>query len=119
MIPIPTLPQAVVVALPLLITVITGLLGHEQLPAWVNAVIAGIFIVLGAVLSIALGQGFTGNFALDFMLFAGYSAALVSSPMFKPLLDKLLISTPSPLTAIFKQPAQPPDPPPPVQSQGG
>jgi hypothetical protein len=104
-IPIPTIPQAVVVALPLIVALITGLLGHVQLPSWVNAALAGLFVVLAAILSIALGQGFSTNPVNDFLLFAGYSAALISSPILKPTLDKLLVSTPSPLQLVFKPPA--------------
>ena len=99
---LPTIPQAAVIMLPLLVTLCTGLTGHQQLPAWANSVIAAIFIALGAVLSIALGAGFSGNVAADFMLFAGYSAALIASPIFKPLLDKLLASTPSPLARLSR-----------------
>jgi len=65
-------------------------------------VLAGLFVMLAAILSIALGQGFSTNPATDFMLFASYSAALISSPILKPTLDKLLKSTPSPLQAVFK-----------------
>jgi hypothetical protein len=99
---LPTIPQAVVVALPLLVALITGLLGHVQLPSWVNVVLAGLCVVLAAILSIALGQGFSTDIATNFVLFASYSAALISSPILKPMLDSLLVSTPSPLQLIFK-----------------
>ena len=109
-IPIPTLPQSLIVILPLIVTAIAGFLGKDTLPAWLNAIIVAIVIAgLSVAAVIMSGAALSPNPLTDFMIFAGYCTALIASPILKPLLEKLFATTPSPFSFLAK--ASPPPPP--------
>lgn len=102
-----TLPTTLTILLPLIVTILTGLLSHDSLPEWSNALIAAVVVLGLSVVGALLDQSLTPNLVTDFIVIAGYSAALMASPVLKPLYQWLSVNTPSPLTALAK-PVVPP-----------
>ncbi len=97
---IPTLPQDITILLPLLVTLVSGILSHQRLPTWANALIAGSVVVLASLGAVLLGQGFSRDLVADFLLIAAYVAALMASPLLAPLHEWLTLNTPSPIAAL-------------------
>lgn len=94
------LPTILTLILPLLVTALTGLLSHDQAPSWANSLIAALVVLGLSIAAALLDQGLTPNLVADFVVIAGYSAALMASPILKPLYQWLSINTPSPLAAL-------------------
>ncbi|MBA2285850.1 MAG: hypothetical protein H0W02_10225 [Ktedonobacteraceae bacterium] len=114
-IPTPTLPQTLTIVLPFIVTLVSGVLSQQRLPAWANALIAGTCVVLASLGAVLLGQGFSRDLVADFLLIAGYVAALMASPLLAPLHEWLTLNTPSPIAAMVPKAAPTPMFVPPIQ----
>lgn len=103
------LPEFLVLFLPLVIAPITGWLEHDKLPAGVNTAISGFVVLVTAFLWVLLEQRLTGDLVVDFVVVAGYCAALLAGPL-AAFHEWLIIKIPSPLAHLSKEPDPPPPP---------
>lgn len=93
------MPQYLVLLLPLIVSALNGLFTDFKFPQWVNTLICMV-VVLGSALAWALlAQRLVSDPIADFVVIAGFSAALVAGPL-QPLEKYLKITLPSPLKLI-------------------
>ncbi|MBE3561944.1 MAG: hypothetical protein IMW89_22385 [Ktedonobacteraceae bacterium] len=100
-----TPPEYLVAILPGIITLISAWLTHAKLPESVNALISGVIVLVSALVWALIGGKLAGDLVTDFVLIAGYSAALVAGPL-KPLHQWLMYKIPSPFGIFFPAPAE-------------
>lgn len=71
--------------LPMIVACIAGVIRQDRLPSWTNELITVCFILIAACIQ-AFGDGKLGGSPLaDFTIVAGYTAAVLHTPLFQQL----------------------------------
>jgi hypothetical protein len=100
------------VALPIVVAFIAGLLRQDGLPQAVNEAITVGLLLLAAIGDAIYNHRLTNNLMLDFIVVAGYAAAIVQLPQLQALQGYLQSNA----LAFIKAAADLPEPPaPPAQ----
>ncbi|GCE14211.1 hypothetical protein [Tengunoibacter tsumagoiensis] len=97
---IPTLPDSVLLLLPLLVTVIAGWLSQDTLAPWINALISAVVMIACAALAAMFTDRLVGDLSIDFMLIVAYCYALIKCGVLAPLY-RFLLARPSPIAPIL------------------
>lgn len=95
-----TLPPQLLVALPVIITMIAGWLGSAKLPVWLNDLIVVLIFFAAVAASAIYGGQLSGDLTLNFGILAAYSAAVMSLPSMRSLLTTFQLKLPSPLSLL-------------------
>ena len=101
------------IALPLLVTLLAGLLRQDRLPDWANEAISLALILVASVLNAVFDHRLVSNPILDFIVLCGYMAALIQSPLLQPLQQYLQ----SNILVFLKAASELPPPPDPAVTQ--
>lgn len=93
----PQIPIQLLGVLPLLVAIVSGLLGAKRLPSWANDLVVLVVLVGFSTLSAFATKSLTGDISTDILVIAGLTSGLMQIPQMQGLLTWLQNATPSPL----------------------
>ena len=78
---IPQLQAALAIIIPLIGTLLPGILSQDRLPEWANAIISGLTVIAISVVSGMLASRFTGNVYADSAVFVAILSSMMAGPL--------------------------------------